>query len=487
MTNIIKDISSVERASSGGQKGPRPRCSLGRALFALAGVVVSLMGREYFQARGRAPVRIEACNRFYCPEIDPAALRPYERLVDRKFLQLQSDNPIALWFGASEDHNTALSPQRQNFHQLTNGRQLKYSQIQEYDEICKEIDAAAELGPVDVAVVSFHGSQSGGDLSQTSRFSIFNPHRDCFKNMQETAQIVLLSCSTGDGENSIAEVVAKQSGRKVIAPIQPIPADALTINLDSKMEIRLIGDGSEDLARVFDSSSGPLSLDELKQIEEEHRSNSEYDEKILQLVGSSECYELERLLQSRQISRNALKEALMIAAEEGETKVLRVLLRQKNMTETSKGYAAASAAKKGETSALKLILSSGNPISEHTRGVALLDAADRGHDGCVHALLMDRGPVSDKHLSLGFICAAYAGHTRVARTMLNERKISDLVGNRAIYEAITNGKLAMVQLLIDQFPLSTEDVEGFIRHAERNGYDQIGKELRRVAMALSDK
>ena len=173
----LSEVFPSSRSSSSCKR----RCSLFKVLSATA-VLVALLGASILYPNNQqAPIRIENCNSRGCPPIPFDKLRPSERVVNRELLRLKyhKGSKIGLWITAGRDVNEALPSVGTHFNKIvtsltTGNRQLKYSEVQNYEEICKEIESAASIGSVDLVVLNMHGNRLGMVISKTSELSLFN-------------------------------------------------------------------------------------------------------------------------------------------------------------------------------------------------------------------------------------------------------------------------------------------------------------------------
>ena len=427
---------------------PRAKCSLLKVLMSTAAIVASIATRGYFQPNQRLVVRNEACNPLYCPPLDE--LRPYEAMVDKKFLQFPSNLanplPVGLWLAANDDQDrfSGLSPFVLKIDDLRDGgnRLVKYNQVETVDELCDQIRAATKVGTATIAVINGHGSPSGVTLSKNSKLSFSTNLTRCFEPLDPSAPIVLLSCSTGEGSDSFGEILATQSQRRVFAPSRSIPGSGMRVIPGSLTRVEFRDDANEDVTRVFEPSKTLFTEAELLSIEEQHKLNLDFDLKAYFLSESNSLYEFKKLLRTKPLSTGAFEAIFEDAAGKGNTDILDVLLR------------------------------SGNVVRKSLRARALLKAVEKEHLGAIRKILAD-GPITDDHREKVLIKAVIIGSNKILKTLLASGPVSEDQRVSLLYYSLLDGHVEVVKTLLAIGPLSEKERNDLMRAAERRGLHNI--------------
>ena len=321
MTLQINNINAVQQIAPVAPRHEQ-RCSIFKVIknvAKVAAVVITGMliaGYGAVSNSGNQPsqhgpiVRVTPCTFRDCPPLP--RLKPYESLLGEqslRFNKIYSDK--VLWFAASEDYNGAISPTFPKINnlikKLDEEYDLKYVQVESFEEICLEIEEAAKLGAIKALFIQAHGMPDSMLLSKSSTLSSDNDFASCFKPTDETSDIILLSCETGMGEFPIAKTIAKKSRRKVTAPEISVAASDLEVKITKgTLSIEFIRNYN-DITRRFDQ-----------------RGN--FEKALLASVENGMSAFLQHLLKSNTISDILRGKMVKIAVAKGHHEEIKILL-----------------------------------------------------------------------------------------------------------------------------------------------------------------
>ena len=450
MTNAINGSNQTPHTNR-----ERPKCSLFKVMMSVAAIVASVWMRTSPHLNQRAPIRIEACRQNNCPPLPD--LRPYEKLVDPNLLQLSHEKnlPVALWLAGTSDHNGAFNPQIQNLSVLTNdGRyQLKYSQVEDYEEICSEIKAAAEVGPVAAVLLQGHAFPRKMTLSEKSDISFGAPHHKCFSAMEPTSPIILFGCNGGEGKYSIGEVLATESQRVVIAADTSVMSSGLKFHPGLPPRVEFYNSDSEDVTRTFKPMDRTYTREEFSDIINYHLGDLAFIEKAFELVEKNATDELEKILQTNQLSHGIFERAILHAVENGKNDVLKVLLNcGKKVLKKTRVKAFEIAAEKNRIEATKQLLANGF-ISDNDKFNAISRASLNGHFELIE-LIFRSGPISEEKIGNALILASRNGEIALVHAILVNSKVSNQYSTAAFSWALTSGQAETSKALLKIVPHS---------------------------------
>ena len=187
------------------------------------------------------------------------------------------------------------------------------------------------------------------------------------------------------------------------------------------------------------------------------------DEDWVKAVGKRDVVTIERLIGHGvdvNLSTTDGKTALMLAAQQGRTDLIRMLLDAGatiNSTNTRGGTALMYAAVVGDPATVELLLARGAAMNVQSSNgwTALMIAAVKGYDELVR-LLLRRGADANLRDIYGWtplMRAAYENRLIVVRSLLASQSAkvnaSNDSGATALHQAARRGHLQVVQLLID--------------------------------------
>jgi len=182
--------------------------------------------------RSHDKIRIASADNVFCPASMVELMRPKERQLAQFYpdaLQLEpnSSKPVGLFFvGKQDPFETALDPTLHLplYASLRDAYNFKYVEVETLEEICQEIDAASEIGPVEAVIIHAHGLPTAIQLSEKGLIDFDSDISGCLKPLDRSARVLLFSCSTAKPRlfrRNIAQAIAARSGRHVIAPDRP--------------------------------------------------------------------------------------------------------------------------------------------------------------------------------------------------------------------------------------------------------------------------
>lgn len=134
-----------------------------------------------------------------------------------------------LYLSAENDHNGALKPglMYKLLKPLNDNFDIKYRAITSYQEICQEVRQSKASGNLIYIVITGHGYEDAVHLYDCEYLHEWRDFNNCFSNLSPQGGIILISCSTGKGQNgdprdNIAQKIADIAKRVVKAPTNPV-------------------------------------------------------------------------------------------------------------------------------------------------------------------------------------------------------------------------------------------------------------------------
>ena len=159
-----------------------------------------------------------------------------------EFVQLCKDDPRekAIVLSAQHEENGALNPAKmpKMLRVFADRFDLRYKVVQSFEEICREVENAAKVGKVKIVVIHGSGTSAEGIILSTDssgkkvRMNGTNDFSKCFSGLDKDGTIVLMGGSLGQNgsdKNNIAQKIANDSQRKVIAATCPVFSSDVTI------------------------------------------------------------------------------------------------------------------------------------------------------------------------------------------------------------------------------------------------------------------
>lgn len=163
---------------------------------------------------------------------------------ENHLLKMCHDNPKEkfLYLSMESDWNGALKPENKKnvIERISSHYDLKFKVVKSYDEICKEIEQASEIGELVYLVIDGHANRGSIGISGVDEINL-NPlnhyYKDfgCFGNLNRSTKVTLLTCSTGEPNvhgnvnDNIANLIAKKTGKEVVSPIDLMNAKKVRI------------------------------------------------------------------------------------------------------------------------------------------------------------------------------------------------------------------------------------------------------------------
>jgi len=182
------------------------------------------------------PREIEAQNYFgkEILELDPTDLRP-----KALYLVSSSDDTVFSFAPIKQFLDTfgfqSGSGSKPHLETLNKTHDVLYRMISSFKEICPTITAGAKTGKITTLVLFAHGDSDGISLPDQS-LNRFDQRTialmdGCFSQLDEQAEISLLSCATGRYPDSIASIIAQLADRTVWAPETSVTPSATEFSL----------------------------------------------------------------------------------------------------------------------------------------------------------------------------------------------------------------------------------------------------------------
>ena len=267
---------------------------------------------------------------------------------------------------------------------------LKYVQIDTFEELCSEIHAASQMGKVQAVIIDAHGFPWAIHLSGNTYLTVFDDYQSCFNSLDPSAPIVLMSCSTAAGSESIAKFIADNGLRSVTAPTIPISGKEIRIEQVLPLKARFISSG-KDVTKIFHPSTiplGPVLIPNLI-------ASNQYLGTILIDASMTNRLDLvNRLLDGKMISDEDQGIAFLEAVRCGYLDIMKALLKKGSIPLIARSQAIESCAKDGHLEMVGTLLANGS-VSDRDRGYAIGCAAQGGHLEMVRTLLAN-GSISDR-------------------------------------------------------------------------------------------
>ena len=159
-----------------------------------------------------------------------------------------------LFLSAAEDHNGALDPKNMLgiLKDINKKCDLKYKVVGSEKDIYWQVKKAAEMGKLTNIVINAHSDSQGMCLSKCESLggwlSIYKNYTEGFKELNHLGRITLFgskagTSSDGNSKNNIAQKIATDSKREVIAPVDYISSSGVEVPNTREFELyQKVGD-----------------------------------------------------------------------------------------------------------------------------------------------------------------------------------------------------------------------------------------------------
>lgn len=167
-----------------------------------------------------------------------------------------------LFLSAIEDHNGALDPKNilSMLKEINKKYDLKYKVVGSEEDVCWHVQKAAEMGKLTNVVINAHSDSQAMCLSKcedhSGWLSIYKNYTECFKGVDLLGRITLFGSKAGisaDGnpKNNIAQKIATDSKREVIAPMDYISSSGIEVPNTKDFELYQKAGSTQEGQKVF--------------------------------------------------------------------------------------------------------------------------------------------------------------------------------------------------------------------------------------------